>query len=95
MEKNNNKPNTLFSSVQNVLASIAVPFYLIYRFYLSDPKIIKDLGSVYPWFVMVWVIVMLTSAGVSGTKVIQYAVKYLPLVAKAINIFKKDITHEE
>lgn len=90
MEKET-KPKTTFSAIQNILAGIACSFFIIYKVYLTDPKIIKDLGSSYPWFIMGWVIVMFLSAGLSGSKMIQYLVKYAPMIAKALNVFKKDL----
>lgn len=93
MEKANKTP-TNFSTIQNVLAGIACSFYLIYKFYLVDEKIIRDLGAAYPWFIMGWVIIMLVSAGLSGSKLVQYVIKYAPLISKAISSVKKDIKNE-
>lgn len=92
MEKKELQPKTSFSAIQNVLAGIACSFYAIYRYYLSDPKIIKDLGAAYPWLVMAWVMIMLLAAGLSGPKLFFFIVKYAPLIAKAISNFRKDVT---
>lgn len=92
MEKKEPKPNTSFSTIQNILAGIACSFYFIYKYYLSDPKIIKDLGAAYPWLVMGWVTIMLISAGISGPKLFFFIVKYAPLLAKTISNLKKEVT---
>jgi len=94
MERKEQKIYTKFSAVQNILAGIACSFYLIYKYYLSEPSVIKDFGSWYPWFLQVWLFIMVFSAGLSGPKLWSYVIKYLPIVAKAVSSFKKSISED-
>lgn len=93
MDKNTPKP--YFSTTQNILAGIAVSFYGIYKWFLSDANIIKDLGTSYPWVIMVWVIIMLFSAGFSGTSLAMYIFKYAPIAMKTIALIKKGVKEED
>jgi hypothetical protein len=80
-------PNN-FSTYQKVLCGIAVAFWVIYKLWLKDESIIKDLGPAYPWFIMMWVIVMLVCAGFSGWQLVTYAKDYIPGAKKYLD--KKD-----
>lgn len=84
-----------YSRWQNVLAGIACAFYVIYKFELSDPKVIKDLGISYPWVIMIWVIIMIFSAGFSGVSLFLYVTKYAPIVMKTIALVKKGLKEDE
>ncbi len=89
MEKKIPESNN-FSTFQKVLCGIAIAFYTIYKFWLKDPDIKKDLGVAYPWIVMIWVIVMLFTAGLSGWQVIAYFPNPRNLIKK-----NKDKDNEE
>ena len=64
---------TNFSDVQKALCGVAIAFYAIYKLWLKDnPSIKEDLGSIYPYLMQVWVLIMIFSAGFSGWQLVAY-----------------------
>lgn len=68
--ENTNEPK--FTIYQKVSLGIAAAFYTVYKVWLKDPEIIKNLGVIYPYVIMVWTLIMLFSAGMSGWALLDY-----------------------
>lgn len=77
------------SKWQDYLSGVAVVFYILYRWGLKDPQIIKDMGVGYSLFTMVWVMVMFLAAGFSSWRVVVLVLDYAPKILKVINLIKK------
>lgn len=78
-----------FSTWQKASLGIAASFYAVYKIWLKDPEIVKNLGTAYPIVLMVWTIIMIFAAGMSGWQLMNYLPDPKSIIKK-----KKDIQGE-